>query len=348
MTMARRGPLFFLLVAGGAVAAAFIIARPLAPHAAGTDVAPPPVRVPAVVCLGHVDIDGGVTAVSPPHSGRVVEVKVPEGATVGDGEVLLQLDDRPARFEADQARAAVDAAKLRLTRAEQDLRQHPTRLAQLRAALESAEYKLDAARHQLERQEELLKINNTNAQEVRAAESQVKEQKAQVRAAKERLSELEQFDAKLPVREAQSALAAAEAQARSADYAVEQCQVRAPSAGTVLRVQTSAGEVTGGVGGTPPILFCPDRPFVVRADVEQEFVRRLRVGQPARVEDEAAGGPVWTGQVARIAGWYSSRRGTNDKPSAFKDVPTVECLIQLHDRHPPLRIGQRVQVTIGE
>ena len=100
------------------------------------------------------------------------------------------------------------------------------------------------------------------------------------------------------------------------------------------------------MAGTPaPILFCPDRPFIVRAEVEQEFVRRLKVGQVARVEDESGGRQVLVRRVARIAGWYSSRRATNDKPSAFKDVPTVECLIQLDDRRPPLRIGQRVQVT---
>jgi len=105
--------------------------RPAAgPHAAGTDVPPPPPgRIPVVVCLGHVDIDGGVTAINPPHSGRVVVVQVTEGATVEAAALLLKLDDRPARFEAEQARAAVETAKLRQKRAEQDLRQQPTRIA---------------------------------------------------------------------------------------------------------------------------------------------------------------------------------------------------------------------------
>jgi multidrug resistance efflux pump len=349
MTTVRRGPLFFILIAAGALACGFLIARPLAPHASGTDVPPPPpARIPVVVCLGHVDIDGGLTSINPPHSGRVVAVGATEGAAVEAGAVLLKLDDRPARFEAEQARAAVENAKLRLTRAEQDLRQQPTRIAQLRAAHESAQFKLAGAQHLLQRQEELLKINNANLQDVRAAESQVKEQEAQVRAAKERLAELQQSDPVLPVREANADLTAAEARARAAEYTVAECEVRAPTAGMVLRVQTSVGEVVGGPGTAAPILFCPDRPFVVRAEVEQEFVRRLVVGQKARVEDETAGGVAWTGKVARIAGWYSARRGANDKPSAFKDVPTVEVLIQLEERRPPLRIGQRVQVTIGD
>jgi HlyD family secretion protein len=348
MKTARRGPLFFVLIAGGALAAGFLLARPLAPHAAGDVPAPPPAPVPVVVCLGHVDVDGGVTAINPARSGRVVEVCVVEGAAVAAGAALLKLDDRPARFEAEQARAAADTTRLKLNRAEQDLRQHPTRIAQLRATAESAGHKLATAQHQLERQQDLLKINNASLQEVRVAESQVKEQEGQARAAKERLAELEQSDPALPVREATADLAAAESRVRSSDYAVEECVVKAPLAGVVLRVQTNAGEVVGGPGATPPILFCPDRPFIVRAEVEQEFVRRLHVGQRARVEDESTGGQAWTGRVDRVAGWYAARRGVNEKPSAFKDVPTVECVIAFDEPRPPLRIGQRVQVMIGE
>jgi len=84
----------------------------------------------------------------------------------------------------------------------------------------------------------------------------VKEQEAQVRAAKERLTELQQSDPALPVREATADLTAAESRARSAEYAVTECEVRAPTAGTVLRLQTSVGEVIGGTGTAAPILFC--------------------------------------------------------------------------------------------
>ena len=124
-------------------------------------------------------------------------------------------------------------------------------------------------------------------------------------------------------------------------------RLKAPHAGTVLRVAVAAGEVVGGPSGKPAVLFCPNRPLVVRVEVEQEFLGRIVVGRPAHVEDEVNSSNVWGGRVTRIAGWYSQRRTILAKPGQFKDVPTVECLIALDPGHPPCRIGQRVQVRIG-
>jgi multidrug resistance efflux pump len=342
----RRSSLpLLLLIAAGTLAASYFVLRPSAPHAAKPE--PAPVAVPDVVCLGFVDIEGGVAALGPAQPGRVIDLGVREGDAVSAGTVLLRLDDRPARFEAEQARAALESAMARLTRAAQDSRQHPARVAQQRAAVESAEHRLAAAREHLLRQQELFKINNTNFREVSAAESLVKEMEAQARATRERLAELGLTDPDLPVREARAEVAAAEARLHQAEYAVAQCELKAPCAGTVLRIQATPGEVVGGPAGPAPFQFCPDRPLIVRAEVEQEFVHRVAVGQRAKVEDEASAGAGWPGRVVRIAGWYAARRSAPDKPAAFKDVPTVECVISLDGERLPLRIGQRVQVAIG-
>lgn len=335
-------------VLAGALTAGYLVARPFGQNGNISTGTRSESNVPAVVCLGHVDVEGGLSTIGSAKAGRVVEVCVAEGASVNQGDALLKLDDRAAKLTADKERANVESAKLKLARAEQDLQLHPSRVAQIRAALESAQHRLESAKHQLQRQEDLLKINNANLEEVRAAESQVKEQEAQVRAAKERLTEFEKSNPQLSVRERKSELAAAEALALAADYAVEQHIVRAPLAGTVLRIQVGVGEMIGGSASAAPITFCPKRPLIVRAEVEQEFVRRLKVGQSAKIRDESGGNTVWTGSLARIAGWYSARRARNENPSAFKDVPTVECIIHLNDPQPPLRIGQRVQVTIDQ
>src|SRR5205814_611796 len=70
---------------------------------------------------------------------------------------------------------------------------------------------------------------------------------------------------------------------KRARHALREHTLRAPSAGTVLRVLTSSGEALGMQPRQPALLFAPDRPRIVRAEVEQEFVSRVAVGQRAEI-----------------------------------------------------------------
>src|SRR5207248_2680210 len=76
----------------------------------------------------------------------------------------------------------------------------------------------------------------------------------------------------------------------------------------VLRSQLSVGQVLGRSPTQPVVLFCPAVPYVVRAEVEQEFAGRVAEGQKALIQDDATGGGSWTGRVKSISGWYSHRR----------------------------------------
>jgi multidrug resistance efflux pump len=132
-----------------------------------------------------------------------------------------------------------------------------------------------------------------------------------------------------------------------AERVLEEHVLRAPQAGKVLRIFVSPGELLT----TPPkrmaVQFCPDKPRVIRAEVDQAFAARVKVGLPAVVEDDGTSGPAWRGHVSRISDWYTQRRQVADEQLQLKDVRTLECLIALDPDQPPLRIGQRVRVTIN-
>jgi hypothetical protein len=57
-------------------------------------------------------------------------------------------------------------------------------------------------------------------------------------------------------------------------------------------------------------------------------------------------GPTWRGRVSRISDWYTDRREIAEEHLQLRDVRTLECLISLEPGQHPLRIGQRVRVTI--
>jgi multidrug resistance efflux pump len=301
-----------------------------------------------VVCTGHVDVEHGVTGLTPSQPNRVVAVPAREGEVVAAGTVLLRTDDGPARLGLAAGQAAVDAARAQLALALELPGQHRDRVDQQRAAVEVARQRLSAARHVLARKQRWLKAAQLAAEDVAAAEDQVRELEALETAELGRLSELRRHDPQLDVRRAETDLARAEAGLQQARRDLQDCDLKAPQAGTVLRVLAGIGDLVGGPARQPAVLFCPAGPRLVRAEVEQEFAGRVAAGQPARVEDEFQPGVTWRGRVTRVSDWYAQRRSIAREGVPVPDVRTVECLIALDPGQPPVRIGQRVRITIGD
>ena len=127
----------------------------------------------------------------------------------------------------------------------------------------------------------------------------------------------------------------------------DECLLKAPAEGTVLRVLVGAGEVLGAQPKQPAVLFCPKGPRIIRAEVEQEFAAGVAIGQAATIQDDTTAGFTWRGKVSRISDWYTHRRSIIQEPLQFNDVRTLECIIQLDEGQPQPQIGKRVRVSLG-
>jgi multidrug resistance efflux pump len=107
----------------------------------------------------------------------------------------------------------------------------------------------------------------------------------------------------------------------------------------------SAGETAS--PGVPALLFRPDGPLVVRAELEQEFIGRVKSGMRATVTDESrADSPTWTGRVKTVGAFVARRRSILLEPGEINDVRTVECVIALEGRTEGLLVGQRMRVRL--
>jgi hypothetical protein len=71
------------------------------------------------------------------------------------------------------------------------------------------------------------------------------------------------------------------------------------------------------------------------------------VGQPALATDQARPELTWRGRLIRIAPQFGQGRSILQQPPRYRDVSTVDCLIELDTGPTPLRLGQRMIVTIG-
>jgi multidrug resistance efflux pump len=308
-----------------------------------------------VVCIGYVDLEHGIRSLAPLHPGRVAVILAKDNQHVEAGAVILRLDDQDARLQVEAAETAVTMAEVQREEALKGYEQQQARLAQQQAALSSVGFRLDAARQTLRRKEGQRKDNLVFSEDLIATRAEVKALEQQEQAERQKLVELKTIDPALAVRKATAQLKLAQIQRQQARRQLDECTLKAPSAGTVQHISVGAGDIVacnpagmiGGTGVSPVVRFAPDEPPLIRAEVDQEFVDRVQVGQTALIRDDTHAGASWRGKVQRIAGWYKQRSPTALDPAAFTDVRTVECLIAIDPGQPPLRLGQRMRVVIG-
>ena len=306
----------------------------------------PEAAEPAVVCFGYVDGPSGVTALTPLVAGRVNRVEVHENEPVNAGSVLIRLDDRLAQFRLRQVEASVAAARDKLTQAQKLPRQQQIKVAQQRAAIEAVKYRVEAARTTLARKRRQAEKEILGQTETDVTETLLHELEALYQVETGKLSELELNDPDAGVRLAQADVDAKEAQLDEARTALEEYALKAPADGTALRVLVNPGDVVGAQAKQPAVIFCPSGRRIVRAEVEQEFARSVAIGQAASIRDDSTGEGSWSGRVVRISDWYTQRRSIMPEPLQYNDARTLECIIELDAGQPPLRIGQRVRVTL--
>jgi multidrug resistance efflux pump len=331
-----------------AVALVLLFRHP--PSAAGPSPGVPasqPTSGPGLVCFGMVDVPHGATGLAPLQPGRVVKVLVREHEAVAAGTPLLALDDALARPRVAEARAAVTAARAQLAKGLILPAQHLARLGRQEAAVAAAEQRVAAAREALRRKEKLREQKQISAEELRVAEAQRKETEAGRDAEEKRLLELRLYNPHLDVEAARAELDRAEAKLAGEEQALAEHTLKAPQAGTVLRVLAAPGDVVGGLGRPPAVFFAPDEARIIRAEVEQEFADQVALGQAVSVEDEASGKVLGRGKVTAISGWYTQRRAPLLEPTRFNSARTLECVVALDAGHAPLRLGQRVSVRFG-
>jgi multidrug resistance efflux pump len=303
-----------------------------------------------VVCLGRVDGLNPVIALEPSVPGKVLKVHAPEGTPVKANAPLLELDAEAAKLRVTEAQAAVDGAAAEVQAAEQEAAAFEDRKRLAAAAVKAATARREAAEAVRKEKELQLHKNlaNVTPTDVAVARAEAEQLGYLEVAEQTRLRELQRTNPYLKLEAALARKKAAEVALQQARNAVRDCVLTAPSDGTVLRVLVSVGETVAPGTPQPAVVFRPDGPLVVRAELDQEFLGRVAKGMRATVRDNArADSPTWTGTVERVGNWVARKRSVVLEPGEVNDVRTIECVIRLDGPTDGLLIGQRVRVRIG-
>jgi membrane fusion protein, multidrug efflux system len=310
---------------------------------------------PGVVCHGTVEIEGSANgyynALAPAQAGEVTEVLVYEGQNVKAGDILLRVNDEPFQTAVAQAEIGVRLAELDVAKAKRGLEQHRHGVEAKRAEVEATKHAVAAAEAKLHRAQVLVERKLGNEDEIKEGEETLNAAKQGVEAKEADLRRLEASKPEIEVQQAEESVALARDRVKQARAVLDHCVLKAPTDGTVLRLNVSKGVLLTAQTRQPPVVFAPAGPRIVRAEVEQEFAPRVQPGMPAAIFDDTnANAPVaWTGTVKRLADAYLPRRGAGETLSltAGGEGRVLECVIELAPSQAPPRLGQRVRVNIG-
>ena len=156
------------------------------------------------------------------------------------------------------------------------------------------------------------------------------------------------------IHEAEAGVRQAQAAEHKAQIAIDLCTIRAKSAGTIERVTIGPG-TTLGIGTRDPALWLiPAGKRIVRAEIEAEFAHRVGKeieGKEVVVFDNTDPRLTYKGKVRTIGGTFLPKRSAGDS-LLNNETRVLEAVIEIADpapaNQPPLRVGQRVRVGLGQ
>lgn len=305
-----------------------------------------------VVCLGRVDIEGGLLPMVPQQPGAVTEILCYEGQPVRQGSELLKVNEEPFLKKVAEGEAGVQIAEAQLAQARQSLEQFKQLLRQQQAAVDAANAKLAAAQAQLKQAEKVrgLNIPQVSPEEVEQARQAVEGYKAGVIAEEAKLEQIRRGSPEPKIEEAAKNVDFRRAQLEQAREALGRCTLRAPQDGTVLQLLATIGSQYGSQPQQPAVIFAPNGPRIVRVEVDQEFSGRVSLGATATITDEASVGPVYYGKVLRVADAFLPPRNHNfsaDLLSGGNNNRVLEAIVSIDPAPTMPKLGQRMRVTIG-
>jgi len=320
-------------------------------------------RAPAALVLTGIVTTNDVI-VGPQITGKIQQILVAEGDTVKRDQIIATIVPDELMAESSAATHNVDGMGSQVQEAQAALRlQERQTIEQIRQAESNAaaiEAQLMAARGDLDNQKAIFERKQSLARERVASPQELDEARSAFQAAQGRVDALnKQIDAnraaialaranaeqtavrKSQVEANEHLRAAAAAQRTKADVRLGYAEVRAPADGIVDVRAARVGEVIN--AGQPIITLINPDDVWVRADVEETYIDRVRIGDrmtvrlPSDVERDCV---VFYRGV--IAGFATQRDVSRTK----RDIKTFEVRLRCDNSDRRLAIGMTAYVML--
>lgn len=267
--------------------------------------------------------------VSSQVGGRVSRLMVAEGATVTPNEVIATLE--PGELQADRAfyerSAEAVAAQVEAARAE---------LAAAVAQDSEARANLTNAQRVYDRQQVLLTAGGVTEQELDASRTALTVARARLDAAERQVANRQSG-----LTASRQQQAAASAQTAKANVRLTYTEITAPSAGVVDVRAARVGEVVA--AGQPIVTLVNPDSLWVRADVEETYIDRVRLGDTLTVRLPSGGERRGTVIYRGVDADFATQR---DVSRTKRDIKTFEIRLRVDNSDRRLAVGMTSYVLL--
>ena len=241
-------------------------------------------------------IEGNITAVGAKVSGKVIKLLVADGDSVKSGQLLVELDPVDLINQQKQATAAFSAATAKAGATAEGARVQEIQAAQ--SAVDAAQALVIYTKLQYDRMSEMVKQGAVPQSKDDEAKANYLAMLGGLDYAKSKL-DLAKAGARQQEIDAAADLAKqAKGALDSANSGVSYVNVMAPTAGFIGLKAVNIGEV---VAAGQPLLYIADLSNIwVKANVEENDLYRIKVGQQVDFTVDAYPGKVFVGKLESI------------------------------------------------
>jgi HlyD family secretion protein len=301
-----------------------------------------PAPVPwSAAAPGRVEPRSGQIKISAAVMARMTDLYVRVNDRVAEGQVLARLDDVEARAKLAAAEAEASARKRErdaepATAGRDEVRKAEDAVFAAERAIMNARFELD----------DIIAADRKGSDSSTILQAQARKRMtdAQARLRQSQASfATAQAKGGIPgPNRAEAALAAARADIAMAEAVIDKTRIRAPMAGTVLQLNAKVGEMVA-PGAELPLVVMGDMSVVrVRAEVDEQDVSKIKVGQKAYVRSNGYPGQEFEGKVTELAPSLAAPRMGSRGARRASDVEVMEVMIDL-EGSVPLLPGMRAE-----
>ena len=239
--------------------------------------------------------------VSPQVSGRIMSLNIEEGRRVVKGDILAEVERTEYLADVEQTRGILMRNKAELAELETGAR--PQEIAGATADLQEQEEVVSQLESQYKRLKEALKSNSVSVTEFEQSQSSLYSTRKKIEKLRQSLDMMKEGPRKERIAMARAAVVQSEANLTKSQWRLENCTLRAPISGTILKKNAEEGNLVNPVafsGSTSVCDIADLSDLEIDLNIQERDISKVFVNQQCEVRSEAYPKRVYKGTVSRL------------------------------------------------